>query len=130
MSSRRSESQSLSRDASLVAQWRNNSIGMVGLVLSLVQLAMHGLWIGITESFASRGNLADVTAASWQAWLIVGLLLLSGIATMLALFLSLNGSIRGRPRTPAVVGLVISFFTGTFVTFVLLLTALGSGAQS
>ena len=129
MSSRRLESQSPAGDASLIAQWRNNSIGMVGLVLSLVQLAMHGLWIGITEFFASRGNLADVTAASWQAWLIVGLLLLSGIVTMLALFLSLNGSIRGRPRTPAVVGLVISFFTGTFVTFVLLLTALGSGSQ-
>ena len=130
MSSQPSQPQSLSEDASLIAQWRKNSIGMVGLVLSLVQLAMHGLWIGITESFASRGDLADITAASWQAWLIVGLLLLSGITTMLALFLSLNGSIRGRPRTPAVVGLVISFFTGTFVTFVLLLTALGSGAQS
>ena len=130
MSSRRFESQSLSKDPSLIAQWRNNPIGMVGLVLSLVQLAMHGLWIVITEAFASRGDLTDVNATSWQAWLIVGLLLLSGVVTMLALFLSLNGSIRGRPRTPAVAGLVISFFTGMFVTFVLLLTALGSGAQS
>ena len=130
MSSRRFESQSLSKDASLIAQWRNNSIGMVGLVLGLVQLAMHGLWIGITESFVSYGELIDMTVVSWQAWLIVALLLLSGITTMLALFLSLYGSIRGRPRTPAMVGLVISFFTGTFVTFVLLLTALGSGAQS
>lgn len=117
-------------DAGVIAQWRSNPAGFAGLILSLVQLLMHGIWIGVTETLASRGDLADITAASWQAWLIVGLLLASGVATMIALFLSLQGSIHGRPRTPAVVGLVLSFFTGTLVTFVLLLTALASGAQS
>ena len=91
---------------------------------------MHGLWIGITELLTARGELANITSSSWQAWLIVALLMLSGTTTMLALFLSLLGSIHGQPRTPAVAGLILSFFTGTFVTFVLLLTALASGAQS
>jgi len=121
--------QKTSSDLGLIAQWRLNPTGMTGLVLSIVQLMMHGSWIGATEVLAARGDLADITASSWQGWLIVGALLLSGITTMVALFLSLHGSIHGRPRTPAITGLMLSFFTGTLVTFILLLTALASGSQ-
>jgi hypothetical protein len=113
----------------MIAQWRSNRGGFAGLVLSIVQLLLHALWIGITETLSALGEPENFTANSWQAWLIVGLLLLSGTVTMLALFLSLHGSINGRPRTPAVIGLTVSFFTGAFVTFILLLTALGSGVQ-
>lgn len=108
-----------------MTQWRANPSGFAGLLLSLVQLALHGLWVGITESLAHGGE--EINLASWQMWVITGLVLLSGVTTMLALFLSLHGTIHGRPRTPAAVGLVISFFTGTLITFVLLLTALASG---
>lgn len=112
----------------MIAEWRRNRSGVAGLVLSIVQLLMHGLWLGVTEVIAARGDNAEITSGSWQAWLIVGLLLVSGCLTMLALFLSLHGSLSGCPRTPGVIGLLVSFFTGTLVTFVLLLTALAAGA--
>lgn len=122
------QSQSTAEEPGIIAQWRMNPAGFAGLVLSGVQLLMHGLWVGITEALAHSAE--EISMASWQAWLIVGLLLLSGVMTMVALFLSLQGSIHGRPRTPAFVGLAVSFFTGMLVTFVLLLTALASGAPS
>ena len=121
--------QPVSREVGVITQWRSNPGGFAGLVMSIVQLFMHGLWIGLTEMLAAGGNLEDVTTFSWQAWLSVALLLLSGVTTMLALFLSLYGSIDGQPKTPAVIGLTVSFFTGASVTFVLILTALTSGEQ-
>ncbi len=121
------QTQSTDEDAGLFVQWRANRAGFAGMILSAVQLGLHGLWISVTEQMA-RGD-GELSPESWQAWLIVGLLLLSGATTMLALFLSLLGCIHGRPRAPAVIGLVVSFFTGTLLTFVLLLTALASGGS-
>ena len=115
-------------DPGLLAQWRENRFGFVGLVLTAVQLLLHLMWIGLTEYMAAQGNLKEVSLGTWQAWLIVLLVLVSGMTTMLSLFLSLYGSIHGRPRTPALIGLAVSFFCGALITFVLLLTAL-TGAQ-
>jgi len=114
----------------ILAQWRSNRTGFAGLLLSLLQLMMHACWIGITEALAARGDLKELSSANWQAWLIVLLLLASAVATMLAMFLSLHGAIHGKPRTPAFAGLVLSFFCGTLITFVLLLSALASGGSS
>ncbi len=113
----------------IIAQWRRNRTGFAGLVLSLLQLSMHALWIGVTETLAARGDLKDLSADQWQAWLIVIMLMASAVATMLAIFLSLHGAIHGRPKTPAVAGLILSFFCGSLITFVLLLSALASGGS-
>jgi len=124
------KSQSTAEDAGIISQWRANRTGFAGLVLSLIQLLMHATWISITEALAARGDLKDLSADNWQAWLIVIVLMMSALTTMLALFLSLHGTIHGRPRTPAITGLVLSFFCGTLITFVLLLSALASGAPA
>lgn len=111
----------------IITQWRRNRTGFAGLILSLLQLLMHALWIGVTETMAARGDLKDLSADQWQAWLIVTMLMASAVATMLAIFLSLHGAIHGRPRTPAIAALILSFFCGALITFVLLLSALASG---
>ena len=66
-----SKGQSAAHEPGMIAQWRSNRGGFAGLLLSIVQLLMHGLWIGITEILTARGELANVTSSSWQAWLIV-----------------------------------------------------------
>jgi len=124
-----SENQRSSQEPGMIAQWRSNRPGFAGLVLSFIQLLMHGLWLGITESPVGRRAFSDGATGPWQRWLIVGLLIMSFAATLSALFLSLYGSVNGHPKTPAVVGLILSFFTGAFLTFVFLLTALAAGAQ-
>ncbi len=129
MASSSTRSQTASQEVGIVTQWRLNPVGFAGLVMSIVQLLMHGLCIGLTETLAARGNVTTLTDVSWQSWFIVGLLLLSGVLTMFAILLSLRGSIHGQPKTPAIIGLTLSFFTGTLVTFVLLLTALASGFE-
>lgn len=126
MSKSVNQSRTAPEEPGLIAQWRQNRTGFAGLLFSGVQLLMHGLWIGLTEALARSAE--NISMSSWQAWLIVGGLLLSGVATMLAMFLSLQGSIHGEPKTPALIGLAVSFFTGALVTFVLLLTAMASGA--
>ncbi|MCH2202123.1 MAG: hypothetical protein MK102_09140 [Fuerstiella sp.] len=123
------ENRPSSQEDGIIAQWRSNRPGFAGLILSFLQLLMHGLWLGITESPLGRLAFGDIQTSPWQRWLIVGLLIMSFVATFSALFLSLYGSINNQPKTPAVVGLILSFFTGAFLTFVFLLTALATGVQ-
>ncbi|MCH2212472.1 MAG: hypothetical protein MK110_14295 [Fuerstiella sp.] len=123
------QTQRSSREPGVIAQWRSNQPGFFGLVLSFIQLLMHGLWLGITESAVGRRVFSDVASSPGQRWLIVGLLIISCVATLSALFFSIYGSVSAEPKTPAIVGLILSFFTGAFLTFVFLLTALAAGAQ-
>ncbi len=116
-------------DAGIIRQWRRNRVGSAGLLLSIVQLLMHAAWIGITETAARRGHLKDASISDGFAWAVVLLMIGSFAASLVALFLSLYGSIHGRPRTPALIGLAISFFCGTLVTFLLVLTALAGGGR-
>jgi hypothetical protein len=124
------KSQVQADEPGIIAQWRGNRTGFAGLILSVVQLLMHATWIGVTETLAARGDLKDLSADNWQAWLIVLLLITSAVTTMVAMFLALHGTIHGRPRTPAIIGLVLSFFCGTLITFALLFNALASGAPA
>ena len=116
-------------DVSIIRQWRRNRVGAAGLVLSVVQFLMHAAWIGITETAARSGHLKDASISDGFAWAVVLLMISSFAASLVALFLSLYGAIHGRPRTPALIGLALSFFCGTLVTFLLVLTALAGGGR-
>ena len=120
----------LNEDSSVLSQWRANRTGFAGLLLSIVQIVLHAGWIGTTELLAANDNTRSLQDGGWQAWLIVGGVGVSTVATMMSLFLSLHGSIHGRPRTPAIIGLMIAFFCGSLITFVLLLTALAAGGAA
>jgi len=115
-------------EAGLLAEWRQNRCGFAGLLLSILQLFLHGGWMHLSEWLVRTGRVEDAPASSWRAWLISAALVFSLTVTMVALFLSIVGATRERPRTPACVGIVLSFFAGSFVTFALLLSILtGSG---
>ena len=130
MAKSKSKSAAIDETSSVPRQWQANRTGFVGLVLSIVQIVLHAGWIGITEVMAANETTHSLEDGGWQAWLIVAGVGVSTVTTMMSLFLSLHGSIHGRPRTPAIIGLIMSFFCGALITFVLLLTALAAGGTT
>ncbi|GAB5441534.1 MAG: hypothetical protein Fues2KO_18830 [Fuerstiella sp.] len=107
-----------------LALLKQNPFGYYGFLCSLVQLAVHAGWLTFVSVLAGSAEAADLDGSSWQMWVIVGLIIIGGLLTAVGLFLSLYGAIHGRPKTAAVVGLCLSFFVGSTVTFVLLLNLL------
>jgi ABC-type Fe3+-siderophore transport system permease subunit len=108
---------------------RQNRPGFAGFVLSLVQLVLHGAWLGLAFFLAGSGKAEELNPSSPLAWLIVLLMLLGVLCTACALFLSLYGSLRGKPKVLALIGLALSFFVGTTTTFILLLSVLQSSSS-
>ncbi|MEZ6063144.1 MAG: hypothetical protein R3C19_22595 [Planctomycetaceae bacterium] len=107
--------------------WQNRA-GSVGFLLSILQLAIYAGMFGLMSHLVSSGRAEELNEHSAESWTVVVLLLAGMLTTAVALFLSLYGAIRGVPKTPAIIGLCLSFFVGATVTFVLLIGAL-SGAQ-
>jgi len=112
-------------DPSFLEQVRQNRPGFVGFGLSLLQLVVHGCWIGFASWLSRTDQAQQLDSGSWQLWVITVLILLGGVLTMVSLFLCLYGAIRGNPKALAIVGLCVSFFVGTFTTFALLMNAMG-----
>lgn len=104
----------------------SNRAGVVGLALSLVQLAGHGSWLWLTIWLQQSGRAAMLTPESPMSWLVVGLLGGSMALTLIALFVCLIAGLRRPPRSLAVAGLCISFFTGVLATTIVFMSAIRS----
>jgi len=102
-----------------------NKAGVVGLGLSLLQLIGHGLWITIVVVLSQSPEAARrLDSSSPTAWFIVvdlaGSLVLTGVALFVCLFYGLRKS----PRLPAVIGFLLSLFTGVLATSLVFMQAI------
>lgn len=100
-----------------------NRCGTIGFVLSLGQLVLHGIWMGMVASLSASGQADQLPPGAWQLYAISGLMIVGMITTAVALFLSLYGTIHGRPKVLAIIGLCLSFFVGATTTLIVLLNA-------
>jgi hypothetical protein len=91
--------------------WQNRP-GLLGLGLSLLQLLGHASWVALILFLEATGRTKSLDASSPWSWLVVILLAGSLLLTFLALFVCLFYGLRRTPRTPAVVGFLLSFFVG------------------
>ena len=112
-------------DVSLRELASRNKAGVVGLGLSLLQLVGHGLWITVVVVLSQSPDAArQLDSSSPTAWFIVldlaGSLVLTGIALFVCLFYGLRKS----PRLPAVIGFLLSFFTGVLATALVFMQAI------
>ena len=105
-----------------------NRPGLIGFGLSLLQLLIHGLWLGFAAWLASTGKAEELAQNSWQMWAISLLLILGTIITAVSLFLCLYGTLHGKPKLLAGIGLCLSFFVGAVTIFTLLLNMMSGGA--
>ena len=113
---------------SITRQLLQNKPGLLGFGLSLLQLLGHGSWVGLTSWLQSTGQAATLTAKSPMSWLVVGLLGASMALTLIAILVCLFIGFRKSPRTLAVIGFCISFFTGVLATTVVFMSAIRSMA--
>ncbi|MFO0977702.1 MAG: hypothetical protein U0996_14970 [Planctomycetaceae bacterium] len=102
-----------------------NKAGVVGLGLSLLQLIGHGVWITTVVILSQSPDAArQLDSSSPMAWFIVldlaGSLILTGIALFVCLFYGLRKS----PKLPAVIGFLLSFFTGVLATSMVFMQAI------
>lgn len=100
---------------------RDNRPGLIGFVLSLLQLTGHIAWIALVRYLSVTGRAAQLSASDGISWLIVILMGLSMLLTFTALFVCLFYGMRREPRLLPLLGLMLSFFSGAFATFVVLL---------
>lgn len=112
-------------NASLRELASRNKAGVVGLGLSLLQLVGHGLWITVVVALSQSPDAARrLDSSSPTSWFIVldlaGSLVLTGIALFVCLFYGLRKS----PRLPAVIGFLLSFFTGVLATALVFMQAI------
>jgi hypothetical protein len=114
-------------DESLLQQLRRNPAGLVGLFLSLLQLAGHAAWLTLVVHLAGTGEAESLDSSSPLAWLIVGLLGLSLLLTAAALFVCLFFGLRRPPRAPALAGAALAFFVGVLVSAAVFLQGLRAG---
>lgn len=98
-----------------------NRPGLIGFLLSVVQLGGHLGWIAIIRHLSHSGEAATLTASDWRAWLIIGLLGTSMLLTLVSMFVCLYFGLRRAPRVLPLCGLALSFFTGVFATFAVLI---------
>lgn len=101
-----------------------NRFGLIGFCLSILQVVVHGSWLGFITFLAADGTAENLTSDDWQMWLISALIILGALLTAVSLFLCLYGAIHGKPRILAIIGLCLSFFVGALTTFTLILNAL------
>lgn len=104
-----------------------NRFGMIGFGLCLLQILVHGSWLGFAAALAESGEAKDLTSDDWQMWVIAALIILGAILTAVSLFLCLYGAIHGKPKVLAIIGLCVSFFIGALTTFTLILGAMAPG---
>ena len=98
-----------------------NRPAQVGLMLSCVQFAAHCGWIALTQYAVSTGAARRLSSSDPLAWAIVITMGLSMLLTLSALFVCMFFGLRREPRVFAVMGIFLSFFTGAFATFAILL---------
>ena len=98
-----------------------NRPGLIGFLLSLLQLCGHVGWIAMIRSLSASGEAAKLTESDWRAWLIIGLLGCSMLLTLVSMFVCLYYGLRRAPRVLPLCGLCLSFFTGVFATFAVLI---------
>lgn len=112
----------------LLAQLKQNRPGLVGLLLSLLQLAGHASWLFLVTRLSNSDQAQQLDSSSPTAWLIVSLLGISLLLTAVALFVCLFMGLRRPPRTPAIIGAALAFFVGVLVSASVFLQALRSMA--
>lgn len=100
---------------------RENRPGLYGFLLSVLQLAGHGSWLLLVQRTIHTGEAAQMNSESSTAWLIVSILGISMLLTLIAMFVCLYYGLRRPPRILPLTGLGLSFFTGVFATFAVLL---------
>ena len=115
-------------DPNLLAQLKQNRPGMVGLLLSLLQLVGHASWLTLVVQLSNSGKAQQLDSSSPLAWTIVSLLGLSLLLTAAALFVCLFFGLRRPPRTPALIGAALAFFVGVLVSAAVFLQAMRSMA--
>lgn len=98
-----------------------NRPGLVGFLLSLLQLCGHIGWIAMIRALSISGEASRLTESDWRSWIIVGLLGCSMLLTFVSLFVCLYFGLRRAPRVLPLCGLCLSFFTGVFATFAVLI---------
>ena len=98
-----------------------NRPALIGLGLSLLQFLGHVCWVALTQYAVSSGTAKQLTSADPLAWTIVISMGLSMLLTLVAMFVCLFFGLRREPRVFAVMGLLLSFFSGAFATFAILL---------
>ncbi|MFN8709090.1 MAG: hypothetical protein ACK526_18180 [Planctomyces sp.] len=101
---------------------RDNRPGLIGFLLSLLQLAGHGTWIVLVSIAAGSGAASTMDASSALAWVIILVLGISTLLTLTSLFVCLFYGLRKAPRVLPLCGFALSFFTGAFATFAILLS--------
>lgn len=100
---------------------RENRPGRIGFTMSIVQLFGHIGWFVMVQSLVSTGEARQLTSEDIRSWLIIGLLGGSTFLTITSMFVCLYFGLRRPPRLLPLLGLGLSFFTGSFVTFLILL---------
>ena len=101
---------------------KENRPGLVGFVLSLLQLAGHGVWIALVQFTVKTGRAETISSSDPLAWAIVVAMGLSTALTLIALFVCLFYGLRREPRVLPLLGLALAFFTGAFAFFAVLLS--------
>lgn len=107
---------------------RQNRPAIWGFVLSLIQLVLHSLTLGLVAWLAESGRAETLDRDSAWSWVVVILLLLAMTTTLAAMFVCLFMGLRRRPRVLALFGLAITFFSGTTITVMVIMMALRSMA--
>lgn len=101
-----------------------NRAGLVGFLLSVIQLLGHTSWILLIWWLSVSGRAQKLTADSGWSWLVVSLLAISLLLTCLSLFICLFYGLRRPPRTLALAGLSLSFFVGVLASAMVFMTAI------
>lgn len=103
-----------------------NRPGLIGFLLSLLQLLGHCSWILLTWYLTITGRAGNLTPDSWLSWIVVGMLGGSLLLTAGSLFVCLFYGLRRSPRTLAVIGFALSFFVGVLATAFVFMQAMRS----
>lgn len=104
-------------------QLKENKSGLVGFVISLLQIVVHGAWVWLISYLAATGKAETLTGDEWQSWTIVILVGTGSLLTCSGLVLCLHGTIKGHPKILAILGLALSFFIAVFLSLVVFMSA-------
>ncbi|MFZ9090770.1 MAG: hypothetical protein ACO3FE_11830 [Planctomycetaceae bacterium] len=103
-------------DVPLLELLAQNRPGLIGLGLSVLQLAGHAAWLTLVIWVQSSGAAERLNTSSPLAWVIVILLGGSLLLTAVSLFVCLFWGLRRTPRAAAIIGLMLSFFVGVLAS--------------
>ncbi|MCA9064532.1 MAG: hypothetical protein KDA96_15785 [Planctomycetaceae bacterium] len=105
---------------------KRNRPALLGFGLSVLQLFLHSVMLGLTSWLAETGRAETLDRNSFWSWTVVGLLIAGCAATISALVVCLFWGLRKPPRVLALFGLAISFFSGTTIVVLVIMMALRS----